>query len=313
MISVITVTLNAEKTLEETLLSITQQTCQDFEIVAVDGGSTDSTIDIFQKYSSYIGTLISEKDSGIYNAMNKGIRAAKGDYLFFLNAQDTLYSKHVFANVEDAFNSANRPFLVFGDVFFTNKASNEMKERIAKMVDCGDQVWVSTFHRLCVLILRRFIDKFSGFTTNFTIYADMEKNRLLKEVYKQLNIEDDEVKKSIDYHISNIKNNNADVDDYTANIQGFVDGEKVKNAYNLYQKMLRQNNALDFDDLLFGASGIIYELFGPANYEIILQKLKIPWGFECVWLFMFVCLIILIITYILRKKFFNKISPLSDS
>ncbi len=65
--------------------------------------------------------------------------------------------------------------------------------------------------------------------------------------------------------------------------------------------------------LLFGASGIIYELFGPANYEIILQKLKIPWGFECVWLFMFVCLIILIITYILRKKFFNKISPLSDS
>lgn len=122
MISVITVTLNAEKTLEETLLSITQQTCQDFEIVAVDGGSTDSTIDIFQKYSSYIGTLISEKDSGIYNAMNKGVRAAKGDYLFFLNAQDTLYSEHVFAHVEEAFNSANRPFLVFGDVFFTNRA-----------------------------------------------------------------------------------------------------------------------------------------------------------------------------------------------
>lgn len=135
-------------------------------------------------------------------------------------------------------------------ITFTNKASNEMKERIAKMVDCGDQVWVSTFHRLCVLILRRFIDRFAGFTTNFTIYADIEKNRLLKEVYKQLNIEDDEVKKSIDYHISNIKNNNANVDDYTANIQGFVDGEKVKNAYNLYQKMLRQNNALDFDDLL---------------------------------------------------------------
>ena len=56
--------------------------------------------------------------------------------------------------------------------------------------------------------------------------------------------------------------------------------------------------------LLFGASGIIYELFGPANYEKILQKLKIPWSFERIWLFMFVCLIILIITYILRKKFF---------
>lgn len=56
--------------------------------------------------------------------------------------------------------------------------------------------------------------------------------------------------------------------------------------------------------LLFGASGIIYELFGPASYEKILQKLKIPWSFERIWLFMFVCLIILIITYILRKKFF---------
>lgn len=56
--------------------------------------------------------------------------------------------------------------------------------------------------------------------------------------------------------------------------------------------------------LLFGASGIIYELFGPASYEKILQKIKIPWSFEHIWLFMFVCLIILIITYILRKKFF---------
>ena len=56
--------------------------------------------------------------------------------------------------------------------------------------------------------------------------------------------------------------------------------------------------------LLFGASGIVYELFGPAKYEIILQKLKIPWSFEHIWLFMFVCPMILIITYILRKKFF---------
>lgn len=121
MISVITVTLNAEKTLEDTLISIIRQTYQNFEIVAIDGGSTDSTIDIFKKYNAYIGTMISEPDSGIYNAMNKGIRAAKGDFLFFLNAQDTLYSANVFAKIVDAFNSKNRPLIVFGDVFFTNK------------------------------------------------------------------------------------------------------------------------------------------------------------------------------------------------
>jgi len=56
--------------------------------------------------------------------------------------------------------------------------------------------------------------------------------------------------------------------------------------------------------LLFGASGIICELFGPVIYEKLLQKLKIPWSFERIWLFLFVCLIILIITYFLRKKFF---------
>lgn len=56
--------------------------------------------------------------------------------------------------------------------------------------------------------------------------------------------------------------------------------------------------------LLFGASGVVYELLGPANYEKILKKLKIPWSFERIWLFMFLCLIILIITYFLRKRFF---------
>ena len=55
---------------------------------------------------------------------------------------------------------------------------------------------------------------------------------------------------------------------------------------------------------LFGASGIIYELFGPANYEKLLQKLKIPWSYERIWVFMLICLVICIITYIFRKKFF---------
>ncbi len=55
--------------------------------------------------------------------------------------------------------------------------------------------------------------------------------------------------------------------------------------------------------LLFGVSGVIYELFGPANYEKFLDGLKIPWSFESIWLFVFLCLIIFIITYVLRKKF----------
>lgn len=180
MISVITVTLNAEKTLEETLVSIIRQTCRDFEIVAVDGGSTDSTLEIFQKYSAYIGTLISEKDSGIYNAMNKGIRAAKGDILFFLNAQDTLYSEHVFARVEDAFHSGKRPFLVFGDVFFTNKTfiphaqllqtPNEVKSY--KNAGYNDP---AICHQ-AIFYHRHLFDVLGGYDEKYRIYADFDFN-----------------------------------------------------------------------------------------------------------------------------------------
>ncbi|MBQ7977526.1 MAG: UvrD-helicase domain-containing protein [Clostridia bacterium] len=135
-------------------------------------------------------------------------------------------------------------------ITFTNKAANEMKERIQRMVDCGDKVWVSTFHRLCVLILRRHIDFFKGFNTNFTIYADAERSRVLKEVYKQLDIDEDDDKKSIDYHIGNVKNANSTIEEYVLTLGKGHFPSMIEKAYNAYQKILKDSNALDFDDLL---------------------------------------------------------------
>ncbi len=135
-------------------------------------------------------------------------------------------------------------------ITFTNKAAREMKERVERMVDCGSQIWVSTFHSLCVTILRRFIDKFDGFNKNFTIYSDIEKNRVLKDIYKELNIDDEATKKSIEYHIANIKNTNAHPQDYCRNVTGYVDGDDVLSVYEKYMETLKNNNALDFDDLL---------------------------------------------------------------
>ena len=134
-------------------------------------------------------------------------------------------------------------------ITFTNKAANEMKERISRMVNCGNQVWVSTFHRLCVLILRRFMDRFEGFSTNFTIYSDIERNRVLKDVYRELDIEDDDVKKSVDYHISNIKNTNAEPEEYFSALSNY-NSDLIEKAYYKYQEALKNSNALDFDDLL---------------------------------------------------------------
>jgi len=99
LISLITVVYNAEKVLEQTLQSAINQTYKNIELVIIDGGSKDSTLQIAEKFRSSIGTLISEKDKGIYDAMNKGVRAAKGEWVYFLNAGDSFYNVHVLENI----------------------------------------------------------------------------------------------------------------------------------------------------------------------------------------------------------------------
>ena len=93
-ISIITITYNAENFLEETIQSIIQQTCKNFEYIIVDGGSKDKTLDIIHQYEQHITKWISEPDEGIYDAMNKGIRLARGKYLWFMNAGDTIYDQN---------------------------------------------------------------------------------------------------------------------------------------------------------------------------------------------------------------------------
>ena len=85
-ISVITVSFNSERTIERTIKSVIEQTHKEIEYIIVDGGSTDNTLDIVDKYKENINILISEKDNGIYDAMNKGIKLATGEILHFLNS-----------------------------------------------------------------------------------------------------------------------------------------------------------------------------------------------------------------------------------
>lgn len=99
LISIITVVYNAQDFLEKTILSVINQTYQNIEYIVIDGNSTDSTMGIVGKYKDEITHIVSEKDDGIYDAMNKGIRLAKGDFINFMNADDILYSKDVIQNV----------------------------------------------------------------------------------------------------------------------------------------------------------------------------------------------------------------------
>lgn len=98
-LSVVIPSFNAVSTIEASLKSLQYQTCQDFEIIVIDGGSTDGTVDILNGYKNIISDLVIEKDSGIYDAMNKGIARANGSFIYFLGADDTLQDERVFERV----------------------------------------------------------------------------------------------------------------------------------------------------------------------------------------------------------------------
>ncbi|HEK20555.1 glycosyltransferase family 2 protein [Mucilaginibacter sp.] len=106
VLSVITIVYNNARDIERTLLSVLNQTYPNIEYIVVDGASTDGTLEIIKRYGRRISKLISEKDKGIYDAMNKGLAVATGDYVIFMNSGDEFYDAHtvekVFATAEDA-------------------------------------------------------------------------------------------------------------------------------------------------------------------------------------------------------------------
>ncbi|ADL51124.1 DNA helicase PcrA [Clostridium cellulovorans] len=137
-------------------------------------------------------------------------------------------------------------------ITFTNKAAQEMRERIRGIVgDVVDNMWVSTFHSSCVRILRREIDKI-GYNKNFTIYDTYDQKTLLKQCMKELNINDKEITdKEILSKIGGAKDNLISAESYKRINEKNFRENKIADVYLLYQKKLKQNNALDFDDLIF--------------------------------------------------------------
>jgi len=98
-ISIVTVVYNSEKYLEQTIQSVIKQTYENIEYIIIDGSSTDSTVNIIRKYENSISYWVSEKDDGIYDAMNKGSLASNGDFVIFMNAGDLFYNKNIITNV----------------------------------------------------------------------------------------------------------------------------------------------------------------------------------------------------------------------
>ncbi len=160
-------------------------------------------------------------------------------------------------------------------ITFTNKATNEMKSRLQIMTSNADDIWISTFHSMCVKILRKHIGSLKStknisgqvnFDSNFSIYSDNERDKAIKTVVQNLKIEKEGFVSKLSYHISNAKNNNLSPWDYQKLNQTEDDIDEITKAYSAYQSFLANNNALDFDDLLTKT----YELF--VEFPDILKR-----------------------------------------
>ena len=156
---------------------------------------------------------------------------------------------------------------------FTNKAANEMKERVEKLVgDISKDIWMGTFHGICVRILRRYIDRI-GFKSDFVIFDTSDQKTLIKECLKTLQADDKLfTDRSVMYEISNAKNEMLEPSAYKAKFSGDIRKEKIAEIYELYQKKLKENNAIDFDDIINFTIKILTE--NPDSLEYYTEKFK---------------------------------------
>lgn len=152
-------------------------------------------------------------------------------------------------------------------ITFTNKAANEMKERIEGLVgEAAKDMWVGTFHSICVRILRKFIDRI-GFDSSFIIFDTSDQKTLIKQCLKELEMDEKLFNdRAVLSEISNAKNDMLEPDTYLSRAHGDFRKEKIAGVYSLYQKRLKENNAIDFDDIINYTIKILMENVDVLEY-----------------------------------------------
>lgn len=180
-ISIITVTYNCEKTLERTMDSVLDQGYSDLEYIIVDGCSSDGTLDIIKKYQALYPNVIcyiSEKDDGLYDAMNKGIRMATGEIIGIINGDD-YYTDGTFQSIMKRFRGSTTD-IVYSDLIYTKDGKvNTEHPLVADHNRLGERMSVN--HPTC-FVKRRVYENYGVFNTHFRIAADYE---LMARFYKQ--------------------------------------------------------------------------------------------------------------------------------
>ncbi len=210
------------------------------------------------------------------NLLNKeqyeGATTIEGQVLILAGAGSgkTRVLTHRIAHMVEDLNIA--PYNILA-ITFTNKAAKEMKDRVKALIgECAENMWISTFHSTCVRILRREIDKI-GYKSSFTIYDSSDQKTLVKECMKAVNINDKDIsEQEIISKIGKAKDRMQSSRSYKLEHESNFRENKIADVYEMYQKRLKENNALDFDDLIFKT----VELFknNPEILEFYQRKFK---------------------------------------
>jgi glycosyltransferase involved in cell wall biosynthesis len=169
-LSVITINYNNAEGLKKTVESVLRQTYADFEYIVIDGGSTDGSRAVIEEFSHKITHWVSEKDSGIYNAMNKGITASRGEYLLFLNSGDCLFNEAVLTRVSEQFGEAA---IIYGDIITQDKNKTQTYKTSPAHLNAR-HFMISTLWHPGSFIQRKLFEKYGNYYENYRIASDYE-------------------------------------------------------------------------------------------------------------------------------------------
>lgn len=176
-ISIITVCYNSSNTIEDTIGSvINQSNFNNVQYIIVDGGSSDNTLQIISKYSDKIDVIISEKDNGIYDAMNKGIKHANSDIIGILNSDDVFQDENVLQDIANYFDSDNNLDIIYGDLVYVKSEDLNSVVRYWKSTSYYDKFFEKgNVPPHPTLFLRsRVYEQIGNFDLNFTLASDYE-------------------------------------------------------------------------------------------------------------------------------------------
>lgn len=169
-LSIITINLNNKDGLQKTIDSVMAQTSKCFEWIVIDGASTDGSRELVEKYSAYVTYWLCEPDTGIYNAMNKGVDAANGDYLLFLNSGDCLYDENV---VRDFLERDNTEDLIYGNALVVDDAFNEISKIISPAVLRLSTFWSNSLNHQSIFFHERCFKNYR-YSEEYKIASDYE-------------------------------------------------------------------------------------------------------------------------------------------